>query len=251
MYVLSGTDMHRENLIASGAHPFAIDLETLFQPQLKNDPEETAEELALKILKDPVLEAGLLPTPYRADGLIVDRSAVGAVANQETPLEAEGWLDFENDQATKVAVRARVGEISSQPIYNGERIDSNDYRKNLQCGFKLAYKFLLSAREELLVPAGPLSLTSHLNTRLVARPSAFYASLLNDSAHPKTLRSGLQRDFLFLNLWQGLEFKAELKSLTNSERVQLWQGDVPCFSAQVGGYQRSWWRRKCFAWCSR
>ena len=56
LYALEATDFHYENVIAVGEHPILVDLETLFQPCIK-DRDQTIN----RVYRDSVLCVGLLP----------------------------------------------------------------------------------------------------------------------------------------------------------------------------------------------
>jgi len=66
LHALVGTDVHQENLIASGAMPVPVDLEMLLQPWSTAHGDEPAEfeahHAALELLHNSVLVVGLLPT---------------------------------------------------------------------------------------------------------------------------------------------------------------------------------------------
>lgn len=66
MYAINATDMHMENIVAQGEHPFFVDLESLFHNQPFTYMEEKSHYTALEktslILNDSVLKTSLLPT---------------------------------------------------------------------------------------------------------------------------------------------------------------------------------------------
>ncbi|GAB3960528.1 hypothetical protein GCM10027614_82680 [Micromonospora vulcania] len=63
-YALCGSDMHLENVIASGEHPVLVDLEAIFQVRPRVDVEEALPLVlgeAPRVVRDSVLRVGLLP----------------------------------------------------------------------------------------------------------------------------------------------------------------------------------------------
>lgn len=80
-HALGSSDIHRENLIASGAHPVVVDLETALQPR-SADGDAT------------VLQSGLLPRNLTAaDGTSVDVSGIGGEGENRPVFRGEP-VDF-------------------------------------------------------------------------------------------------------------------------------------------------------------
>lgn len=77
LYIIGGSDIHRENLIAAGEFPMLIDLETLLRPQIRPNAFEAA-------FYDSVVAVGLLPyqTGGSREAQGVDLSGVGGHAGQ-------------------------------------------------------------------------------------------------------------------------------------------------------------------------
>ncbi|WP_430390346.1 type 2 lanthipeptide synthetase LanM family protein [Dyella sp. 20L07] len=84
--LLGGTDIHLENLIASGPIPMVIDVESLFTPAPEKTPSPygQAYDLAESIIGNSVLRTGIVP--FRAISLGysgVDLSAAGSLPGQQ------------------------------------------------------------------------------------------------------------------------------------------------------------------------
>ena len=88
MSAIGATDIHYENLIASGEHPALVDLEGLFHPVLdENVPRDESDALVFKAYVSSVLRVGLLPNPARAgeDAGGADISALGSPEGKLAP----------------------------------------------------------------------------------------------------------------------------------------------------------------------
>jgi lantibiotic modifying enzyme len=76
-HALGSSDIHQENLIAAGAHPVVVDLETALQPRSDHD-------------RATVLQSGLLPRDLTAaDGTSVDVSGIGGEGENRPVLRGE------------------------------------------------------------------------------------------------------------------------------------------------------------------
>ena len=84
LYVLDGTDMHYENLIAVGEQPVLVDVETLFHPShapagaLSRDP-------AYRALLSSVYRTALLPLLVSGEHGVADMSGLVATPMRQHP----------------------------------------------------------------------------------------------------------------------------------------------------------------------
>ncbi|MEV0622621.1 type 2 lanthipeptide synthetase LanM family protein [Nonomuraea sp. NPDC050404] len=105
MFLLGGSDMHAENLIAAGPVPVVVDCETLFTPQppAMEPGFCDATDRAAALLGGSVLSTGLLPDRGTALGWRgIDPSGIGSLPGQQPPAELQVILEAGTD-------RARVG----------------------------------------------------------------------------------------------------------------------------------------------
>ncbi len=92
LYVLDGTDMHYENLIADGDQPVLVDVETLFHPSqqdngvLGRDPAHTA-------LRSSVYRTALLPLLFTGEHGVADISGLGGDVGEVAPISEVDWAD--------------------------------------------------------------------------------------------------------------------------------------------------------------
>lgn len=221
MYVLGATDMHRENLIASGAHPVAIDLETLLSPQLTSisdafgrfDPQ----------LTDSVLTSGLLPT---GQGGEVGGAGVGFGDHVGTTMQPI-LVDLGTDRArieretVDIALGQNVVEV------DGRRVRAGEHVREIAVGFIDAYRSLAEHRDRMEPFVAAIADT---DTRVVVRNTQTYAVLLQESSHPQLLRDGLEADLHFSQLLRPANESAIVDLVTTSELDDLLLGDVPLFS---------------------
>src|SRR5215471_13543184 len=120
MRLLSGSDLHAENVIAHGGSPVVVDCETLFTPKIPPSPSGYggAFDRAGELIARTVLSAGLLPG--RGMGLGwrgVDLSAVGMLPGQQPMQQQQGILDAGSDKAHigRTFVEAPVSQNHPSP----------------------------------------------------------------------------------------------------------------------------------------
>lgn len=175
-YVMGATDLHYGNVIAHGAYPVVIDLETV----LKADPRSDA--LSLPVLGPQtthlgydrsVLHSMLLPLVHRVPtGIYTDLSALGAEPEGEMGKHGGHWLP--------------VYEVPLQHVLR-------DHAAAIEAGFVSAYGFIEQQRDALLSDNGPLAPFKHCPIRVVLRDTSLYFQLLRQSVEPAVLRNGIDR----------------------------------------------------------
>src|SRR5215471_14076848 len=120
MRLLSGSDLHAENVIAHGGNPVVVDCETLFTPKIPPSPSGYggAFDRAGELIARTVLSVGLLPG--RGMGLGwrgVDLSAVGMLPGEQPMQRLQGILGAGSDKAHvgTILVEAPVSQNHPSP----------------------------------------------------------------------------------------------------------------------------------------
>lgn len=231
LHVLDGTDLHHENLIACGAHPVLVDVETLFHPPLTQVP---PADPAARALYSSVHRVGLLPQLLVGDTTALDMSAVGGGRAASSPLETASWAAAGTDTMHLVRATGRFGDSANRPTLDGAPADPFRFTDALCDGFRTAYTAVSDSRDELLGPRGLLRLFADDETRFVPRPTWTYATLLHESTHPDLMRDAAERQQVFALLRTGALGTPALAGLEDEEIAELWQGDVPVFTTRPG-----------------
>ncbi|MGP3637873.1 type 2 lanthipeptide synthetase LanM family protein, partial [Streptomyces sp. 24-1644] len=229
VHLLDGTDLHHENLIAVGAHPVLVDVETLFHPPL---PGAATEDPAARALHDSVYRVGLLPQLLVGDHSALDVSAVGGGHEAVSPVARADWADAGTDRMRLVRRAGRFGESANRPrLADGEPIEPGAHIEALCAGFRAGYTAISAAREELLHGTGPLEAFAGDEVRVVLRPTWVYDTLLDESTHPDLLKDADARQRVLETLRTDLFGTVLAPGLVDEEIAQLWSGDVPLFTA--------------------
>lgn len=229
LHVLDGTDLHHENLIACGAHPVLVDVETLFHPPLTQVP---PADPAARALYGSVHRVGLLPQLLVGDTTALDMSAVGGGRAASSPLETASWAAAGTDTMHLVRTTGRFAGSANRPTLDGALAEPFRFTDALCEGFRSAYTAVSDSRDELLGPKGLLRIFADDETRFVPRPTWTYATLLHESTHPDLMRDAAERQQVFALLRTGALGAPALAGLEDEEIAELWQGDVPVFTTR-------------------
>lgn len=223
MYILKGTDLHFENIIASGEHPLIIDYETLFQNHLADVFEDSAEVQAKFKMVDSVLGTGLLPTlGFKShDGKGIEMSGMGGSA-QELPFPVLQSERENTDEMRFVRKPYWTEEKANRPSLKGSNIQTSDYVEQIVEGFTDVYSIAMQHKDEL---NKNIENFSNLKIRHILRSTNFYANFLTDTNHPNFLREAFSREMILDRMY----FSHYPSMIVAAEKRELINGDVPYF----------------------
>ena len=228
LYILDATDMHLENIIASGEDPILIDLESLFHPDIPVD-RGAAKSPGTSILQSSVMRSGLLPREIwqQGDAEGIDVSGLGGRGGQLTPSPVPLFKESGTDQMRMVRERMEIDEQQNRPKLAGKAVEARAYLAQFVEGFARTYRLLLAHRQELLDEQIPLF--AHIKVRVITRPTRQYGQILNEGTHPTLLRNGLDQARFFDRLWTSVPQLPALARLIYAEQEDLRVGDIPMF----------------------
>ncbi|MDN3356445.1 type 2 lanthipeptide synthetase LanM family protein [Actinomadura sp. DC4] len=229
LHVLHATDMHCENLIASGDQPVLIDVETVLHPDLPRPDTVTIADPAAHALAVSVQRTALLPYVTVGENGLLDQSGMGGDPGTTCP---ESALDWEPPaSAASRLVRRPVPYVGARnrPGLDGRLLEPADYQFEVLEGFRRGYDAAVRNRAELV---RFLEALSEVQTRVVVRPSRGYEHLMDESTAPGLLRDALDRDEA-LDLLDDASRRHHLwQRLAPHERTALWAGDIPLISGR-------------------
>ncbi|MGN4719521.1 type 2 lanthipeptide synthetase LanM family protein [Bacillus cereus group sp. MYBK226-2] len=242
LYAFNAVDFHFENLIAHGAHPYLIDLESICYPLQPMSEQNTAQHEAIKLLMKSVLGTGLLPIKYKPnDSLDVEVSGIGGSAGQQ--IGNVETLKGNNTSGISIEkVQSYSTSKENRPKFNGQIIDPTLYILDILEGFEGIYRIFLEHKEQLLKNDGILKDFSTEKIRFVAKNTHVYGEFLRKSEHTDYLQHGLDRQRLFDLFWNYGSVSAKHLPIIASEIEDLLQGDVPYFSTKINS--KSIWNSK-------
>lgn len=226
-YMINGSDFHMENLIASGEHPYIVDIETLFQNVIPLDVEQNADFIGNLTLLNNVNYTHLLPQPTYQDifGENIDLSALGGF-NQVSPRKDYQLTNELTDEMRYELKNLVIPESNNRVFLNGEPLNYKDYIDYLLIGFENVCKFFLKNKKELLQQDGIISNFNNMTIRTILRNTKNYGDTLFSTYHPDYTRDYYYLEQVLENIWA---LQVTDKRLIISEYNDLMRGDIPIF----------------------
>lgn len=231
LYILGGTDIHRENLVASGEYPVIVDIETVFHHQRRSPRKGGALKLALELLSDSVMRIGLLPMTGWASGEEVDYSGFGG---ETAPIKTHLWESSGTDEMHLVSGVAMLKASANRTLLGKAEVNPRSYTEAIVEGFETTYKIIMSHRDELIGKNGPISSFAKDTVRNVFRSTKTYYLYLERGYHPDNLQDGLAREKLMDHLWASVREFPQLGAIVKAEHDDLMSDNIPIFTSKPG-----------------
>lgn len=225
-YLFGATDIHCENIIASGEFPILIDAETIPGIVLK-EVTHTAEECVRKRINNSVIRTGILPTLVwgkNGEGVVV--SALGNSTKMKTPFKLPYVINEFSSDIQVVYAQKEVSIKESLPIFQGNIVGAASYCDQICYGFEEAYHLYMQLQTKLEpLIEGMLE----QKCRFIFRHTQQYSMYLNISFYPQFLKSWEERYHLFENLKEQKKYI----EMYQYEKMALQKLDIPIFEIDV------------------
>lgn len=232
--LLGGTDIHLENLIATGPVPVIVDAESLFALPIKMSASGygDAYDDARALISGSVLRTGIVPLRSSALGFEgVDMSAAGALPGQQPQIIAPVMVGEGTTAARVEIVNIDVNQAQNHPSPNP---NVSKYWDEISNGFLEATARLrdMDSRHEL---APLLARFEGCRVRDIHRTTQAYVEIGRMLWHPASLHDEAQaieraRDLLARNAKVVSIAPSEPEEI-RSEIDALRYGDVPIFES--------------------
>ncbi|HWO67622.1 MAG TPA: type 2 lanthipeptide synthetase LanM family protein [Umezawaea sp.] len=232
MRLVSGTDLHAENIIACGPVPVVVDCESVFTPLPPHPPTGAGEatDRVAEQLTGTVLRTGLLPG--RGAGLGwrgVDGSAMGMLPDQQPDVGLPELVGAGTDEA-------RI-EIVPQQLRPTRNLPTTSPQLGRHWGGVLAGFDEMASRISALDTAGELEPLlagfAHCVVRVVVRDSESYTELARMLWHPVGLHDhiGAERKAVALLARHSMNTRGPAETAVHTAEVaELLVGDIPVFT---------------------
>ena len=237
LYIIEGTDVHHENIVACGEHPVLVDMETLFHHRISEIDSlgDSALDLANEQMHNSVLRTYMLPRwEFGIDGQSYDISGLGGFGGKETPLRVPKWSNVNTD-AMKLTYGKFVTKPSNNvPFLDGKPLPAKLYIEDLVAGFRQMYNFWMANKESLLASDSPFGQLAPQRVRFVFRHTKIYASVMRTILSPQYLKNGADRHIEIEVLSLAMLKAANppiFWPLLQEEIASLGQLDIPMFVA--------------------
>lgn len=241
MFAIGGSDLHFENVVASCDRPTIIDAETALQPRVahEDDPRlANGQPDPGAVLRQhrPLMTDSLMLPHWRGAGRQppTDISALGAASDRLPKMIVTTWQNPETDAA--YLVRGPQGEpVKTNQLHlaSGPLVRSWDHADEIDLGIRIMWDTLVTHRDELVSPTGPLAQLAKAQTRVLMRPTMSYARLREASTRADLLASGVDYSIHLEHLGRHMLDNPDPRAafaLARQERDQMENGDVPFFA---------------------
>jgi len=240
-HVLGATDLHMDNVVATGEGPVVVDLETLLQPALRHPAAGTGTSRE----DDPFRSA--LQRSFLATGLLSFRQErpgstpveIGGILGRGGYRLATGrrrWTGIGTDRLDVREENAVAPRGANVLCVDGEPVDPSGHVEALRDGFEAAYRIFMRSRDELLEGGGFVPALEGLSTRVVFRPSHLYVLVLRSMLQPRYQKDSLAASLLLESLNRPLLRLPDpppVWPLVSVERRALEGLDLPRFTVPV------------------
>lgn len=227
IYLLNGTDMHMENLIAHGEYPVIVDLETLLQqPHLYILDQDKKMRDVFDEIFNSVERTALLTVALDVDGNS-KKVEIGALKGSETEIPDVLNIVAEETDRMRFEKSSVIMPGSKNIPYENEKEDFfKNFKDIIIKGFEEMYNYFLEQKEGSRF-CEVIEGFKYNKMRCILKDTNKYDILLNNSYHPDMLTDMLDREKLVENLWAT---SINNPNIINSEVKSMMIDDIPYFS---------------------
>ena len=212
-YVLGAMDLHHGNVIAAGADPVPVDLETIMAAPIPRLEQDRREGTVPRQSQDSVLRTGLLPFWIMVrDGWKLRHGGMGGTGD-EISGAVKTWRHPNTDWMV-LRDEVRVAGDTNSARKHDEKRTPVDHVEDVVHGFERAYALLERHREAIASDRGPLAAFRGCRVRVLLRNTHLYHATIRRSLHPKHLTDGFDHSLQFE------VFRASL--LRHDEPIGFW-----------------------------
>jgi len=225
IFMLLGTeDLHNENILSSGEHPYFIDLETLVKPVKDTSVFSGVTKSFFDEINQSVLSTMLLPTNAIYSAVDCDIGGISSFNEGPTSqIKAFQLINKGTDRIELLEQEVFMGSGENHLYLNDRLIYPTDFSEKIIEGFTDTFSILKENIDSLY----ELIKKRNVFSRCVLRPTFIYGLFLDASIHPNYLHKDDERFKLFHLLFSTKHQKANL--YVEQEIKALMNGDVPYF----------------------
>jgi len=236
-YLLGGSDLHHENLIAAGSDPVVVDHECLMShlPLVRNETMGSAGQSDADLFLNSVMRVHMLPVWLIANAQTVsDTSSLGA-SLVTAPDQSTVGVRFPNTDIMRFDRQtARMEVPRSAPRLKDSPVRPMEYLQDLIAGFQAAYRAYVAhgaSGEQVLYAL------SDTRFRYIFRNTQSYADLMTRICLPANLKSGVDAQIAIEGLWRAPlneeKTSSDLSRLVDAEIAEIFNLDTPIFFSKA------------------
>jgi type 2 lantibiotic biosynthesis protein LanM len=238
LYAMEASDCFFENIVACGAYPLLIDMETLMHPVVRGRPDlSPAEEIADDIIFNSVFRAGFLPAwEMGPSGHCVDISGLGAEPGQVTSYVKRSWQDVNTDAMSLGQQQISIDSGDHLPSLNGQAVHVADHVADVVDGFRHIYLILMANAARLTAPDGLARRFERSEIRFVFHATRIYGLVLKRLGAPRHMRSGIERGIemdVISRFYLESHKQDRFRDILDAEIAALDRLDIPKFTVRA------------------
>jgi type 2 lantibiotic biosynthesis protein LanM len=230
-----------ENVVATADGPVLVDVELMLQPARESErpgapgPGEAEAHPA----RESCLTTGLLSMFETASsGAVFDVGGLRGEGVGVRTLARRVWHRSRSEDLYFKDEMTFAEPTPNRVLFKGVVQRADDHAADILAGFADTYHFLMTHRQDLLDPDGPLATFAGGRTRVVPRPTNQYALLSAVLRAPRYQRDGAERSAamdILLRPFNRSSSRPRVWPVLLEERRALDALDVPLFWVSCGG----------------
>lgn len=228
-YALNVTDLHLENVIASGSSPVIIDCETVMDNHYVPHT-ATARDLLNYQLGLSVLNSGLLPMyKFVRHNKGVNMGAINATSDSEIPIKIPV---LKGAGTSSVHYEYEYRKTNSKPNLvrlNSQICPPTNYISEICAGFSDAYTYVVENKDTIL---RVIDTFKGIKVRHLIQDTQRYSMLLHTSLNPDFLQDGKDRQLFLCALFQNANDGYHTDEIVRNEIREILALDIPYFYAK-------------------
>lgn len=237
--LLQGSDIHHENVIASGEHPVIVDAETLFHPALSPAMGRALGAGAGRSAGDHVT-ATLADSGFFARPDTIDFSALSAIDAVATPFRIARSVHINTDAMEQIAVEYAAPARANVPMLDGRAQPAGAHVAAIVAGYRAMAAIAIRHRAALIEQVQRFA---GRPGRLVVRASNIYGLLIQRATQTEAMRDAAARRAAFvrsLGAPIGVAGMPDCRAILNAELRALDRMTVPRLSAPCDAVGPGW-----------
>lgn len=230
LYTFSSKDFHCENVVAKGASPVLIDLETLFSINMELKIED-AHDSIIDSIRNSVVGTALVPTllPNNNTQDVIEIGALGSGKQRVSPFKTNVLKNLDSDEISIEMEQRVIPNDKNFPILEGTCFGCEMYLNEIREGFRKLYIWIMNHNE--LYCNKVKELFEKERCRVIYKNTGVYTQLLTTSNHPSLLYNKVDREVYFHRLGLLIPNIEEFneKRLYQLEIELMLNEDIPMF----------------------
>lgn len=230
-YLFNITDIHVENLVAQGAYPVIIDIETSFQNKSPINMDYFFIKLFNSVNLDSIKSSSLLPRSVKIELMDEDIDMGALIENKDKKINEKFLIpvrhsddDFHYEKVGEGIVPAGYNVPYT---YDNKKIDYYDYSNFIVEGF---IDFIKTIQDNKDIVIEKIKNFSDYKIRILLKGTEKYSSMIRISNHPKYNQKMKYRERFLMNIWA---YPYSDKRPVVNEMNDLLFNDVPIFETSI------------------